>query len=368
MSRLFIRSALVCRALVRRLGSVRAKPTTPKRILIAHQLLLGDTLMTTALVAKLRARHPDAMIAMAMPPAFVPLYAGRPFGLEAIPFSLRDPATVRALLDREPWDWAILPGDNRFSWLSQAAGAGWITGWADDRPATKNWLVDEARRWPANAAALGDLWADLIDGPAPREYSQSDWQAPGCRDFEKPTTPYVVLHVGASNPRKFWSTLAWQQIAKELRGEGHTIVLSAGRGEEALTKAVDPAGEFESTAGKLNLAQLFSLLRGAALLVAPDTGVAHLGKVTGTPTIALFGRGPTELYARGNYWSRMPFTAAILDDLPPRPQPTLFRRPFPWLAEASSGRPTSTGICQGAGAEFVLSLARERLNSTRPDA
>ncbi|MBL8515980.1 MAG: glycosyltransferase family 9 protein [Betaproteobacteria bacterium] len=360
MTRFRTRATIVARALARRLAGPRVRPESPQRILIAHQLLLGDTLMTVALAARLRARCQPATLAMAMPPAFAPLFSGRPYGVEAIAFSPRDPASVQAALATgEPgWDWALLPGDNRFSWLAQAMNARWISGWRDDRPAHKNWWVDEPLPWPAAPDALGDMWADLIEGPA-CEYSRTDWPAPTCAPFTQPDAPYAVLHIGASNPRKFWPATHWQKLAGELQAAGLTVVLSAGRGEEALTRAVDPAGNFVSFAGRLDLAQLFALVRDAAVLIAPDTGVAHLGKVTGTPTVALFGRGPTAIYARGRFWASMPFRAAVLDELPPRPQTTLFRRPFAWLPEASATTLNQADVRYGSGPAFVLRQAIE---------
>ena len=51
------RAQVFTRALLSRLGSGgrRSRPIDPARILIAHHLLLGDTLMLTPLIAKLRA-------------------------------------------------------------------------------------------------------------------------------------------------------------------------------------------------------------------------------------------------------------------------------------------------------------------------
>lgn len=360
MSRLASRARVVMQACRRRVGRKRVRPEAPQRILLAHQLLLGDTLMTTALVAKLRARFPAATLAMVMPPAFAPLYAGRPYGLQAIPFSPKDRSSLNAALatGAEGWDWALLPGDNRFGWLVQAMGARWISGWQGDTPAPKNWMLDEALPWPEAPAALGDLWADMVSG-APCEYSQDDWPTPPAASFAQPTAPYAVLHIGASNPKKFWPAEHWRAVADGLQAGGLTVVLSAGRGEEALTRAVDPAGRLQSFAGRLDLAQLFALVRDAVVLIAPDTGVAHLGKVTGTPTVALFGRGPTAVYARGCFWASMPFRAAVLDELPPRPQTTLFRRPFAWLAAAAASTLNQPDVRYGSGAAFVLDQAIE---------
>lgn len=369
MSRLATRARVVGRALSRRFTTARVRPgegpASPRRILIAQQLLLGDTLMTTALVAKLRARHPDATLAMLLPPAFAALYAGKPYGLEAIPFSPRDPDSLSAALAQSAagWDWALLPGDNRFSWLAQALGARWISGWRDDTPAHKNWLVDEALPWPEAPGALGDLWADMVPG-VQREYSPLHWPTPPARAFERPGKPYAILHIGASNPKKFWPAEHWQAVARGLQAEGLDVVLSAGRGEEALTQAVDPTGQLPSYAGRLDLAQLFSLVREAAVLIAPDTGVAHLGKVTATPTVALFGRGPTAVYARGRFWADVPFRAVVLDELPPRPQSSLFRRRFAWLAAASAERLSQGDVAYGSGPAAVLSQAIELMRKS----
>lgn len=360
MSRTAARLNIVARALWSRATGGRRRPQDPRRILLVHQLLLGDTLMTTPLVAKLRALHPQADIAMAMPPAFVPLYSGKPFGLRALPLSMKRPETVAALLAEAPWDWAILPGDNRFSWLAQAARARWISGWERDTPGYKNWLVDDARPWPSKPAALGDLWSDLVVGARPAPYRAENWPAPDCAHFEHPPPPYAVLHVGASNVSKLWPADHWRALATQLEADGLTVVYSAGRGEEALVQACDPDNKQRSYAGQLDLAQMWHLLKHAELLVAPDTGIAHLAKVTGTPTVALFGRGPTPLYGRGEFWSAMPFTAAVLDELAPRPQGTLFKRPFRWLKSLFGNNNIDSGrsfICFGSGPEFVAGLA-----------
>src|SRR5438270_12899414 len=73
-------------ALAHRVASVgrRRPPDKPRRILVAHHLLLGDTLMLTPLLAKLREQFPAAEIVMAVPGAHAGLYANRPYGVQAI--------------------------------------------------------------------------------------------------------------------------------------------------------------------------------------------------------------------------------------------------------------------------------------------
>ncbi|HEY2629138.1 MAG TPA: heptosyltransferase, partial [Usitatibacter sp.] len=113
------RSLVVTRALARSLER-RRESTGVQRILIAHNLLLGDTLMLTSLLAKLRTNHPRAQIVLLAAPSAVPLYAERPYGVQALPFKPSDSATTRALLEEDPFDLAFVVGDNRYSWLAAA--------------------------------------------------------------------------------------------------------------------------------------------------------------------------------------------------------------------------------------------------------
>src|SRR5207249_3122803 len=154
---------------------------------------------------------------------------------------------------------------------------------------TKNWQVDRLIPYPDRPAAWGDIAAQLVDGPAPSPYRTSEWLAPPGGDFERPDGAYAVLHVGASSPLKRWAAARWVEIAEALVARGIEPVWSAGANETALVDAIDPERRFPSLAGRLDLAQLWHLLAGARLLVVPDTGVAHLGRIVGVPTVALFG-------------------------------------------------------------------------------
>ncbi len=144
----------------------RAPRAQPRRILIAHHLLLGDTLMLTPLLAKLRQRYPEAEIVMTVAPAFAPLYATRPYGVSVAPFDPRNRATLQALWPLAGFDLALVPGDNRHSWLARALRSRWIVAFAGDRPAYKSWPVDDAVPYPAAPGAWGDMGAALVAGAA----------------------------------------------------------------------------------------------------------------------------------------------------------------------------------------------------------
>ena len=117
MSRLPSRLAVLPRAALNSLKK-RRRPAQINRVLIAHNLLLGDTLMLTALLARLRAQQPQAGITMTVAPAFAPLYDGRPYGVQVLPFDAHRAATAHRIMQSGPYDLALVPGDNRYAWLA----------------------------------------------------------------------------------------------------------------------------------------------------------------------------------------------------------------------------------------------------------
>ncbi len=326
------RTRVVVRALLSRAvhGGRRSRPVDPQRILIAHHLLLGDTLMLTALVAKLRERHPAADIVMALPEAYAPLYASAPYGLRAIGWNPRRPA-ASTLWHDEGFDLALVPGDNRVSWLALALNARWIVAFADDRPPTKSWPVDELWRYPDRPAAWSDMAAGLIEGAAPKPFRPERWPAPPGSPVARPSGPYAVLHVGASTPLKRWSPARWNALAARFASRAIEPVWSAGPEETPLVRSCDPDARYRSVAGTVSLAQLWHVIAGASVLVSPDTGVAHLGRIIGVPTVALFGPGSAAISGAGAFWRETPYRAVTVDPFPCRDQRVLFRRNIEWV-------------------------------------
>jgi ADP-heptose:LPS heptosyltransferase len=186
--------------------------------------MLGDTLLLTPLLAKLRASYPTAEILLTASPVTAPLYQKQPYGVKALAYDPRNHRSLRALFQLRGFDLAIVPGDNRYSWLARALGARWVAGFAGDRPASKNWLMDQLTPYPDTPATWGEMAAALIDGPPPAPYKTEDWPTPDCRPFALPTQPYCVLHVGASTVLKLWSPEKWRALIEFLTKCGLQIV------------------------------------------------------------------------------------------------------------------------------------------------
>lgn len=359
VSRAVLAPLLIQRQLLRK--PLAARPANPTRILIAHHLLLGDTLMLTPLLARLRERYPKAELWMTVPTAFAPLYVTRPYGVQAHAYDPRDVRTLLAWLGRGPFDIAFLPADNRFSAFARAVGARWIVGFAGDTPGYKNWLVDEQRPFASAPMAFGDLVAQLVDDAPPLPYRPTDWPTPPYAPFDAPREPYCVLHVGASNRLRQWPAEHWRALAAQLGAGGLEIVLSAGAGEGDIVRAIDPAGAHRNLAGRLTLPQLWGLLARADLLVTLDTGIAHLGRLSDVPTVVLFGPGSPAVFGAGEFWRNSRYRALQVEDLPCRAgQDVIFRRRIPGMAHCIRlyGECTDNICMQRLPVDAVLAAAR----------
>ncbi|MGE4481485.1 glycosyltransferase family 9 protein [Acidocella sp.] len=321
----------------------RRRPAAPARILVAPHLRLGDALLITSLLAKLREQYPAAEIVLISTPPMRALYQTKPYGVTIWPYHPRRFETVAAMLARPGFDLAIIPGDNRHGWLAAALQAKWIVAHAGDRPRVKSWLIDELIEYPQSPMAMTDIFTALCPGPEPLPFSRADWPQPDFKPFNLPPAPYAVLHTGASTPLKFWPPAHWRHLAGWLAERGVTPVWSAGPGEESLTARIDPEGRYASYAGRLDLAQMWELMARAALFISPDTGVAHLARLTGVPAISLFGPGNPLLFGRGRFWRDTPCAEIAIEPFPCRDQDDVFKRRRAWIERCSR----TPGQCVG---------------------
>jgi ADP-heptose:LPS heptosyltransferase len=105
---------------------------------------------------------------------------------------------------------------------------------------------------------------------------------------------YAVIAAGASSGDKCWPIDNYLAVADALSAHGLGIVFVGGSGDTALKNALDAAGRadrFIDRIGATSLPALFDLLAGAVLVVADDTGPAHIATALGRPTIVILGGG-----------------------------------------------------------------------------
>ena len=101
---------------------------------------------------------------------------------------------------------------------------------------------------------------------------------------------------------KLWSKEGWRVLAQKFLNLGLTPVLVGTREEGPRLAEIALGTRALSLAGRLDLLELGSLIKGARLVVSVDTGPMHLAAALGRPLVALFG--PTAPWRTGPFGER----------------------------------------------------------------
>jgi ADP-heptose:LPS heptosyltransferase len=169
--------------------------------------------------------------------------------------------------------------------LLRLAGVRWVGAVSEDFPGSLLDLrlpdpgdVPEAERALGTVAAAGFTLPDGDDGRlAVREAG-----AESAPRFD------VVLHPGTSVAARAWPVEHWSELCRRLTGQGLRVAVTGSAGERALVAEVRGTTPATDLADRTPLSTLAGLLRHADVLVAANTGVAHLAAATHTPVVSLF--------------------------------------------------------------------------------
>ncbi len=272
---------------------------------------LGDLMFALPAVEALAGAYPDAELTLLGTPGHAALLAGRPSpfaDVEVLPVrsgvrdGVEDPAATAAFLARmqaRRFDLAVQVhggGGNSNPFLL-ALGARHTVGLRDvgapalERTVPYLYYQHEVLRALEVVALAGARAVDL----EPRLRRTPAEQAVRRATAEGP--PLVVLHPGATDPRRRWPPGSFAAVAGALAADGAEVVVVGDDSEvglaEELLAAVDPAqaGRVRSTAGRGSLSDLVELLLRAHVVVANDSGPRHVAAALGVPTVGVYWFG-----------------------------------------------------------------------------
>jgi len=361
-----IRLIIILLALLQSLFFWKHKKREPQRILIAHHLLLGDTLLLAPLMKRIHEKYPHAKKFILAKPIFIPLFENTPYQFKALSFDPKSFLDLWNIFQLGPYDLTFVAGDNRYSWLARAVGSRWSVGIGGDNPSWKNWMLDEAKPFDSKPATWADMMGRLVDGIDPKPYQKHEWTPLKIKKLSlrfNIIKPYIVCHLGASNPLKFWPATSWKVLIDELNKKGYEIVLSVGPNEEYLIQEIDPDDQFHHIAGGYSLLEMWTLIKHAKLLISVDTGIAHLAKLSNTPLITLFGPGSPITHGAGNFWKSFTHHDVTVSKFSCRNQTILFRRNIDWVRRCGRNvdECETPGACmEGISPKEILNIISKR--------
>jgi ADP-heptose:LPS heptosyltransferase len=107
------------------------------------------------------------------------------------------------------------------------------------------------------------------------------------------TAEYIVIHPGATDPRRRWPIAKFAAVANAYLRRGFGVFVTGSEEERLITEEVSVLTDYQAVdiSGKLSLGGLAGLLAGARLLVSNDTGPLHLARAIGCPTVGIYWVG-----------------------------------------------------------------------------
>jgi len=299
-----------------------ASNTPIRRILVRGTNWIGDAVMTTPALRRLRSSFPAAHITLLATPHTAGLFEASPVIDEVLVYRRREegwPAFVEMArtLRRHRFDLALL-FQNAFeaALLAWLGGACLRVGYATQGRSAL--LTEAVKRGPQHrhryqAYDYLDLVAAgerAIFGPDFKPAQPDPTPIPSLTaspaqlraadsllqryDLSPGERPLVALNAGATNSQaKCWPEDRFATLADRLANECRAAVILIGakaerENAERVISQMRSAGAI-NLAGETSVAELVGVLDRCDLLVSNDTGPAHIAAALGRPTLTVFG-------------------------------------------------------------------------------
>jgi ADP-heptose:LPS heptosyltransferase len=279
-----------------------------RRLAVLRANALGDLIVTLPALEALRAAYPTAelvLLGSGWHPAFL---TGRPGPVDrclAIPptTGIRDdlppapPGELEAFftaMRRERFDLAVqLQGGGRHSnpflrrlGAKVTAGSQAADAPALDRNVCYTLYQPEVLRFLEVVGLVGATPVVL----EPRLRVTAADRAEAGRVLPDNGRPLLVLHPGATDPRRRWPIERLATVGAELARKGARLAVVGTAAEAPLAGRLIDSLEVDAAdlTGRLSLGGLAGLLERATLLVGNDSGPRHLAAAVGTATVAVY--------------------------------------------------------------------------------
>lgn len=284
-----------------------------KKIAVLRANALGDFIFVLPALRALRETYPHAEIVLlgkTWHQTFVPgrvdtvdrVIAVPPCeGVGEEPGTLVDEEVIADFFEemrRERFDLAIqLHGGGRYSnpFVSRLGARLTVGLRAEDAPALDRtvpyvYYQNEILRYLEAVSLIGAKTAEI--SPHIRVTAEDVKEAAAVAEAAG-GRPFLVMHPGASDPRRRWPRESFAAVATHFLNAGLAVFVTGTEGEAELVDAVTEctAGRAMGLAGKLSLGGLAALCQGAAVIISNDTGPLHLAEAVGARTVGIYWCG-----------------------------------------------------------------------------
>ncbi len=276
--------------------------SAPESVCFLRLSAIGDTCHAVAAVQALQKYWPSTKVTWIIGKVEAQLLDGLE-GVELIVFDkkegLKGMQKIWAQLKGRKFDALVhMQLALRASLLTIGIKATYKVGFNFQRAKEGQWLFTNKKISDTSSQHVLDSFMSFIEYlGVPKTAPQ--WQLPLAAsdiEFAKQqlnNRPTVVISPAASKDERNWLTDRYAQIADWLFEQGYQVVLcgSPAERERNLGEAIIHLAQHPilNLIGQTSLKQLAAILAEAKIVIAPDSGPAHIATTQGTPVIGLYG-------------------------------------------------------------------------------
>jgi ADP-heptose:LPS heptosyltransferase len=153
-------------------------------------------------------------------------------------------------------------------------------------------LLTHRSRWRHESRSFIDYPRDLLrtvfTDPSLDEPLRPYYPAPA-KTNKVPSSPYLLVHMGAGNAIKEWPKSRWIELIRDLKNRGTTIVLAGAgsRERERAARVQEAVGAIVDLCDRLSWDEFVALVAEAAHVVCLDSSTSHLAAAFQIPSTIL---------------------------------------------------------------------------------
>jgi heptosyltransferase-1 len=290
-----------------------------ENILIIRPSALGDVARSVPALASLRVAYPHARIDWVIEEGMEGVIESHPALTSAVIFPKRAIKAAAQRLDAKPllmfrsalrsknYDAVFdLQGLARSAMMTYATGAPVRVGLADAREF--GWLAYTHKSTAPAAMHAVKRMLDIVRAGGVEPFDDIRLYTSETADQWLRTQPwsnarYAVIAPTSRWPAKQWPQERFAQLASWLTQEGLRVVVVGGKSEREQCPAILRTASTDSAIidciGATTVAQMMSVIKHSALVVANDSAALHIAVGFSRPLVALFG--PTRVERVGPY-------------------------------------------------------------------
>jgi heptosyltransferase-2 len=276
-------------------------PAGRRRILILQTSYLGDTILSTPVIAGVHRLYPEAELWMMTTPAGTGLVKRDPLLRGVVAFDKRRQAaglrglirTGRSLRRMQFQRVYALQRSYRTALMLLASGIAHRTGFQNAKLPFVFHVRQERR--PSEHDVLRNL--SLLAGEAPLSTFDTRLRlfppppedlGPAARHLLSQKRPVALLVPGSAWPTKMWHWKHYRTVAARFLTRGYTVALLGGPGDGEVNRKVAGQTAVIDLAGQTSVDDAMAIVQRARIVICNDSMALHMASAFGRPCVAIF--------------------------------------------------------------------------------